>query len=528
MTDRPLRVINMTAEQVENITADNVQSIFALAEKELERRLFLFERYSREEYLQNYLAATPEDRAKMPIIASFEKSSTDTAAGYFVGKPVTYYNKNYSTVEEKADYRNIKSSIIKIDKLKKEKEQNDFLPILTSILANNSEHLHNINLAQDSFSCTTAIEQIYVDEDETDKIKRICFGQLDPTETVTIYDMSIKPKLIAIIRKIVTQDYTAKDTKEIITYELETKKRRVAFDVANGITTTRGLAKDTKKNLVENKSGLLSQLPLCAIEYPMPERIGLFELQIPSIGEYERVQTSTKHQLKYNAHDSKLVLSGVEQPTLEDGTTIDSDKIEDTLNADVLFGGDNPEGANFAKWLAKVIDDNPIEHHKKTLKGDIFGTMGMIDPSEADAVYQNYMALQFKMYGLEQKASELEQIYRKGLLQRADIICQIYNALNNTSYSTADIGCTFERNIPLNKIEEATLMGTKWGKMHPEDIYNQMASVENSKATYENYQRFQLEEAALEAKKAIIMADATETDILPQGTTKHVVKSIEE
>lgn len=496
--DKFIKVLKMSEDDLRSINAENIQTIYAQMQKELDRRSFLYDRYTREEELQEYFDADDEHRKDLKSVVPLEHSSVDTAVGYILGKPVTYYSKQTSKTEEYVDmFGNRRVRVT-------EKQEDQMLDVLLSILKRNGEAEHNISLIRDTLVCRTAYELIYRNEDGD-----IEFAKGDPLTDFGIYNLDIKPKLIGYIRKYTQTNYI-KGTERTI-YELRTQERAVKFIDEDGSIRTEGLFRNANGEMQEElPNGSL----LGVVEYPMPGRIGFFEQQLPEVMEYEKSKTDVKQLLRYNQETAKLVVSGIEMPD-EATDSEKEDYIVNILTSNVLFAGDNPDGVNAFKWLTKQIDDAVFEHKKGGEKNDIYSTLGMVNPSESDAVYQNYLALRYKMYGLDQKASELWTVYEKGLLKRAAIIIQLYNEKNNTKFDSSVLDCTFTANIPVDKATEMAMFGQLNGFVSRETVYGMSSFIENPHTEIERLNEQKIADAKIEAQILQITADATEDDITP-------------
>ena len=58
----------------------------------------------------------------------------------------------------------------------------------------------------------------------------------------------------------------------------------------------------------------------------------------------------------------------------------------------------------------------------------------------------------YKLLGLENKATEKESNFKKGLQRRFEIICNYLN-VKGSSFDFRDISITFTRNKPINELE---------------------------------------------------------------------------
>lgn len=506
MSNRNVKVLKMSEESLAKINAENIQQLYDELRHEFERRAFLRSRYDREDELDRYFDADEELRKDLSSIVPIERSSIDTATGYIIGKPVTYYSRKTTKIDEVFDLFGNKRVIVR------EQDSDEMLNDLQAVLKANNEAKQNIDLVQDTLICRTAYELVYLNEKG-----EIEFAKGNPLTDTAIYNLDIKPKLIGYIRSYSYTDYLDNNTTTTI-YELRTKKRWVKFELRNGAFTTSGMFKNANGEMSED---VPDYYPFGVIEYPMPERIGFVEQQLPEIMEYEKSKTDIKSLLKYNQEMAKLILSGWDLPE-EASEQERTNTVTGILKNPVLFVGDNPDGVNSVKWLTKQIDDAVFQHKKSDEKGDVYGTLGMVNPTESDTVYQNYLALRYKMYGIDQKAAEIWAIYKEGLLKRAGIIIQFLNSIKKTNYDASVIDCNFTANIPVDKATEMAMFGQLSPYVSKETIYSMASFIENPMEEIKKFRAQQIEDAKTEAAILKITSDATQEDINPRTEEDHL------
>lgn len=279
----------------------------------------------------------------------------------------------------------------------------------------NDEQDENMLLAREASIKGTGYELMYLDSDA-----KLRVAMLKPESTIVVHDNTVESNIIFAIRywnisekKVKSELYT---TTEVITYEIDITKK-------SGMELSR-------------VSHVFSDVPI--IEYPNnEERMGDFERVLTLINAYDKGQSDTADDFDYFT-DAFLVIQNLS------GTT--SDQIEEMKKKRVLL----IDGNGDVHWLTKTIQDTATENYKTRLDNDIHKfSMTPKLTDEAFAGNLSGVALQFKLWGLEQLAAQKERKFKKGIQRRIELFCN-YATVRGRTYDWRDIDLLFTRNMPIN------------------------------------------------------------------------------
>jgi SPP1 family phage portal protein len=370
--------------------------------------LKLIEEYNVNKYLQleeyyksKHLILEKKTGANKPnniLVNNFSKYITDVNLGYFMGKPVTY------TTEEQFQE--------KLDELQNAFDYND-------------EQSQNAILAKQTSMKGKCYELLYLDEESN-----LRFNYVYAENMIVAFDDAITPNYIYAIRFSMTADGEGFEFVEVYT--------------DNEIIIYQGEGKD----IVETNrfSHPFEDVPV--IEYKNnDEETGDFETVISLIDAYNKAQSETADDLEYFA-DAYLKIKNL-------SGTKDDDLTDMRKNRTILIDGDGD-----ADFLTKSIDDVAVENYKIRLQEDIHRfsmTPNLTDESFAGNL--SGVALEFKLWGLEQLAAQKERMFKKGLQRRIELICNYFKFLNQ-EFDWRHIKLNFKRNIPMN-IEDIVEMTVK-------------------------------------------------------------------
>jgi SPP1 family phage portal protein len=503
--------IRMSIEDTKKLDGNICSQIMSQMLEEFIRQDYLLERYTRSRELKEMRNVT--DPTKMDIICAYEKYITDVAVGYVIGKKPTYYNKEKETVAKKKTLFGVEKEVTfkkDVKNTDSQKENDEFLNILADIQDLNHDQKENIRLTRQAFITSKAYELIYTNEYGDIRYKMLrghcALIKSDDIESSTIGFMrqykSTKQRL----------DNGVWSYEEYTIIELYTHFKRVYYSSEDGYVKEHPLYKGNVKPFMDDW-----EIPIVAIE--MPYGLGLFEQQVSEIRGYELVTNNTKKILNYN-DDAILMISGV---MFMNGES--EDEINDVINRyktqGVIFTGNSEDGGE-AKWLTKQVNDGVNQSHKDNLKNDIYGVAGLFNPENDSAVYQNTLSLVFKLYGLETKMSEYEEIFKDAMRRRNKIIAQLLNATERKNYNWRNIDLTMFRNLPTNTNEELNFVNQAREILPLEKIYEELSFVTDPKQMIKDYEADQIRQAKLDAKVAEILAEATNKDMVSDNPNNKI------
>ena len=484
--------IKISKTELDDLDYSGLKSIFDRAEVYFMRKRYLLERYERLEDFTKTMYETSD--VKVEASTSIEKQVVDQAAGYGIGKPITYYDKsddNFKVEKQRKLYYN--QEFLKVmDQKKKNELLTTYLNVLNS--PDNSEPLHNIELLTRALILGNADEMIFSNQNgdiEFALVKDDC---------ITFVDTSVKPQQMGFARRI--KYVSPVDSGTNFTYELYTNQKQVYYDEYG-----------VESNISNAVTGLL-KIPF--VRYDLGESY-IADL-IPNIRAYELVTNNTKKVLNYN-DDALLIIKGY---MFQEGATAEEvDKAIELIKTKGVMFLDS-EDETKAEWLIKSMNDATNQNHKNNLKNDIYTVAGTYNPANDSQVYQNTLSLVFKQYGLETKMSRYVQVLRKGFKDRCDKIISLINVRDSKNYDSSTIDMTFTRNLPTNVNEELNLVNQAREILPLKAIYEMLSFVENPDEMVERYKKWQLELSQLEVEKANIIAEGTEDDIMPDRNYANV------
>lgn len=360
------------------------------------------------------------------LIHQLPKYITTVHTGYFIGKPVTY-----SATDEGAEL---------LDNLKYVFDEND-------------EQALNAEIANSCSIYGKAYEMLYIDED-----KEVRSAILDTRYVIPLYSNTIQSELIAVIRYYYEQGILDDEPTLYVEYY-------------NRETINQYQKIGDKLALIASNPHFIAALPI--VEYRNnKECSGDFEGVISLVDAYEKINSDSLNDFEAFV-DSYLVLSGMQ------GT--EPSEIQAMKENRVLLP---PDGAS-ANWLTKQVQDAHVENMKNRLAKEILKLSATPDMGdEAFGGNLSGIAIKYKLMMLESQTSTTERWFKKGLQQRIYLICSIFKLLG-ADYDYRTIKIAFNRNIPANATEAATLINTLRGIISNQTALEQLPFIDDVQAEVE-------------------------------------------
>lgn len=330
------------------------------------------------------------------LVNNMAKYVTDTAVGYFVGKPVVYNSRN-----------------------------DEYQARLQDVFNYNDEQDHNTELAKTCSIDGSCFEMLYIDEDAM-----IRFVKVNPENCILICETGYSAPLAA-IRTIRSTDRKKNTIRKV---EYWTPEVCWHFRSING----------GRLQLLDMVEHYWRDVPI--VEYVNnEERLGDFEGVMSLIDAYNRVQSNTANYFQYNdeALLKVLKLGDVSSQDIRDMKEKGAIILED--------GGD-------IQWLIKDVGDTGLEHYKTRLREDIHTFSNV--PNLADQNFggnQSGVAVSYKRWSFEQVVAIKERKFKRGLQRRIELITNILN-IQGGNYDFRDIDIQFRRNKPQNLQETAQVI----------------------------------------------------------------------
>lgn len=380
--------------------------------------------YKGEHYGINHRKIVDSNKPDNRIVNNFPGYIVDVNLGYFLGKPIVY------TAEDVA-----------------------FADTIRDIFQYNDEQDENVKLAKAAGIKGTAFELLYFDEQA-----QLRFGVIDPDNLIMVYDNAINPNPVYAIR------YWYEDDGKVLKAELYTAEKIVYYEAGSRNTLIE----------IDAESHPFQDVPI--IEYPNnDERQGDFEKVLSLIDAYDYAQSDTANDFEYFA-DAYLKIKNM---GATDSETINSMK----QHRAILLQGDGD-----ADWLIKNQDYTGVESYKSRIVQDIHKfskTANLTDEQFAGNV--SGIALQYKLWGMEQNTAQKERKFKKALQRRVELICNYLGTIG-TRYDWRDITISFTRNVPENSDEIADMIGKLRGVVSDKTLLSRLPFIDDPTAELERLQ----------------------------------------
>lgn len=357
--------------------------------------------------------AVPNNR----LVNNMPRYITDTAVGYFLGKPVTYSSQDDA-----------------------------FLQALQDIFDYNDEQDENAELAKGCSISGSCFEMLYMDEDAM-----IRFTKIEPDNCILIYETGHKEPMAA-LRFIYSRDRDGNPVKKV---EFWTSTECWYFISLHG----------GPLELADIVEHYWQDVPF--IEYiNNEERIGDFEGVVTLVDAYNRVQSNTANFFQYNDEAILKVrkIGDVKPRDIRDMKEAGAILLED--------GGD-------IDWLIKEVADTPLENYKHRLREDmhLFSSVPNLNDENFSGNLSG-VALGYKLWGLEQVCAIKERKFKRALQRRIELITTMLN-IQGGHYDYRDIDMQFRRNKPQNLLESAQIVTTLSGEVSRETRLQTLPIIEN-------------------------------------------------
>lgn len=322
----------------------------------------------------------------------------NSIVGYFMGKPVTY---SFGDDE-------------------------DVATLFNNLFKYNDESAENTQLATDASIYGVSCELMYLDKELNPRFKAI-----SPLESIAIYDTTVEENLVGFIRHWKIKDV---DDKDIDYVEYYNDKKIIKFTTGdNGVT--------------EELEHYFGDVPVVVVENNK-DLCGDFEKVIDLIDALDKVVSDS-------ANDFETFTNAI---LMISGTSLDEELIKKLKDSRLL----NIEDSNGkAEYLFKDIPDTALENYKNRLVDDIHKFSSV--PNMSDENFANNLSgvsMQFKLSSLEFKCATKESYFRKALLRRIELICNVLSLLgkipDNTQEFIKNIDIRFTRNTINNSDELVT------------------------------------------------------------------------
>ncbi len=423
-----MRKIKLNAST--EITVDVIKYILEQHKSETTRIKLLQRYYNNENEIMNreYKSANKPQNKLSNGYASY---ITNTATGYFMGKPISYKNiDKYEGIDLAFTY--------------------------------NDEADVNTTLAKNASICGYGIEMMYSDEQAN-----VRFTSIDPSECAIVYDNSLQENIILAVRyyeeQVVGEDKT-------VTHVEVYDKEKVSFYVKDGddvvVESVTVVGENGTTSSMTEKEHFFLDVPV-SVYANNDELYGDFEKVKTLIDAYDKSQSDSANDFEMFTH-AMLVISGY---------LVDSED-EKAINDKYTINFMDKEGD--AKYLVKNIQDAALENYKNRIDNDIHKfsfTPNLSDESFANS--SSGISLAYKLMGLENVTGVKEAKFKKGLMRRIELMCNFLKILTNDEMTYTEIEPVFIRNKPNNDVEEADMMQKYDGILSDETRLSICSKVDN-------------------------------------------------
>lgn len=404
-----------------------------------------------------------EDAPNARVIANHAKNVSDTAAGYFMGNPISYRLTGHEDDEAAQSAFTLLMEAMDRATVDDDDQEN---ALVLSI-------------------CGKAFEYIYAAEGSSDLQEK----PIDPQNAFLVYDQSIDH------RELFGVYYYRKEREDENgnkTYSTEVLV--MTEDEERFYNIPEGHEKNRIRPYLERVHNI-GQVPL--VEYRNNNyAIGDFAQQIGLIDAYNTM-TSDRINDKEQFIDAILVLYGA----ILGDTDEESQQALDDLQKRKLL--ELPAEGARAEYLVRQLDESGMEILRDALKEDIY-TFSQVPNLTDDNFAGNAsgVAMEYKLLGLEMLTKTKERWYRRGLRKRLEIFMRHLAILTpeRALFNESDIDITFSRSLPKNLLELSQIFSYLSGSVSQETLLTLLPFV---KDPAEEAEALEAEQAAeLEAQRA--------------------------
>lgn len=364
-------------------------------------------------------------RPNYSINVNMAKYITDVATGYFIGKPVTYEAKNDNT-----------GTIL--DKIK-------------DINKNCHDDEIDYQIAGDMSVFGIGYQLIVVKEGTEPLEERIVFKRIDPKRTFYVTDNTVLREPLCAVYY-----YTYRKNRQL-------KNTAYVYDKENLYTF----------------DGYGYTLQLASVE---PHNMGYIPIlqtlnNDDGYGDYFSITAlldSLSLALSNNTDDLQSVANAI---LAASGGTLSDETIE---NINKYRTANLPVGADM-KWVIKDLNPEATKQHIEKLLDFIFQISLVPDLSDDQfAGNLSGVAMEFKMWGIDQLRSAKEKKFRKTLYQRLKILLHLLQyRLKSNIELVNDIKINFYKNLPENMAQDYDIAKNLSGIVSLRTLLSNISVVEN-------------------------------------------------
>lgn len=406
-------------------------------------------------------------------VCNHAKDIADTAAGYFMGSPISYR----LTGDIVMDTRKQEA----FARLMQEMER-------ATVDDDDQENALMLAIEGKTF------EYIFAAEGEPFLQEK----PIDPQNAFLVYDQSIEHRELFGVYYYEKKNALDDDDEEqdfwyvLLMTETELKSYKIIKDSEDPV--------EPYDVQVHN----LGYVPL--VEYKNNRfAIGDFEQQIGLIDAYNTM-TADRINDKEQFIDAILVLYG----SIMGDTADETGEAMQTLRDERLL--ELPTDAK-AEYLVRQLDESGMEVLRDALKEDIYTFSHVPNLTDENfAGNSSGVAMAYKLLGLEMLTKTKERWYRRGLRKRLSIFLH-FLGLQGTALEESDIEVSFSRSLPQNLLELSQIVGNLEGEVSQRTLLGLLPFVEDPEAELEALAQEKLENTERQQELFETPVPGTENDM---------------
>lgn len=325
---------------------------------------------------------------------------------------------------------------------------------------------HNRSIGLDLSIFGRAYEYIIRNQDDEVRIYKS-----DAKNTFVIYDTTVQQNSIAAVR------YWKVDEDE------DTDIYHVDF-ITDQATYFFIASSTTNLKISERKPPELHSFGKVTItEFSNNEkRRGDFEKVIPLIDLYDNAQSDTANYMS-DLNDAMLLIKG--NIDLGDENVVRLQKEANVFHlVPPEYADDNQkvnEGNVDAEYIYKQYDVTGVEAYKDRISRNIHMFTNTPDMTDENfSGNQSGEAMKYKLFGLEQRTSIKEGLFRKGLRRRYKLIGEIMSINRELDKDNIqDLVFTFTRNLPKSLVEEMQMYTQAGGQISEQTLMSLVSFIDD-------------------------------------------------
>ena len=343
-------------------------------------------------------------------------------------------------------------------------------PMLLDCLRRSAAGSVDSELAADAAIYGKGVEMYYADEKA---MPRIC--QADARNAFVVYDNTVEHRPVFGVLLSERRNRHFQRTGQRI--EVMTEEWIVHYERTGG-----EMPRET-----ERERHFFGGVPMTEYWNNQRER-GDFEGVRALIDAYDALQSDRVND-KQQFTDALMVIYGATVEEDEEGRSVQQ-RLRETRTLEM------PAADARVEYLTKQLSESDTEILKDSLKADIHKLSFVPDlTDEAFAGNVSGVAMEYKLFGLEQLMRSKERWFREGLLWRLRRLVYFLRLRGFCLPEAEEIGVHFSRSLPVNRLEVAQTLKAYEGLAPKKLLVGQVPFVEDAEKALEELEREEQEKA---------------------------------